>query len=128
MIRLVIPLVVAASVWYGGATWYGNEFIGRETRSGELYTGQQMTAAVSSDLWDAMKGKTVTVCTQNPYSECKVCAESRQYVTTCIEVRINDSGDADAFREHGIAIDLSPRAFREFGPLGLGRVEVVVTE
>lgn len=112
MIRLLLPLVVAASVWYGGATWYGAPYIGRETRSGEVYTGQEMTAAVSSDLWEAMKGKMVRVCSADK----------------CIKVRVNDTGDAQEFREHGVAIDLSMRAFGEFGPLGLGRVTVSVTE
>lgn len=117
--KLLLPLIVAATVWHGAATWYGHPYIGRETRSGEVYTGQEMTAAVSSDLWDRLKGKTVLVCRTS---------EDVDNSQECVAVRVNDTGDAEKFAKHGVVIDLSVRAFREFGPLGLGRVQVIVKE
>ena len=97
-------------LWTGLATWYGNEYIGRPMRSGEVYNPFAMTCAVSARLYPFFAGRTL-----------QVCAPWR-----CIEVVVTDSGDSQAFDDHHIAVDLSMAAFSELAPLDTGVVPVEV--
>ena len=118
MNRAFVALFIAAvPLMTGAATFYAEPYIGRYTRSGTVYTGLEMTCAVAGDRWLDLQGQTLTVCT-----------EPRDIGTSpeCIDVLVNDSGDAEAFAEHGVVVDLSVRAFRELAPLGAGRLDVTV--
>jgi rare lipoprotein A len=103
-------VVLASAAGYrdsGLASWYGAEFAGRPTSSGEIYDPNQLTAAhrnLPLDTWvqvtNLSNGRKVTL-------------------------RINDRGPfADT---HLRIIDVSYAAARDLGMLGLGlaRVEVV---
>ena len=94
----------------GYATWYGNEYLGRPMRNGDTYTGNDMTCALSADLYPFFAGRTL-----------RVCAPWR-----CIEVVVTDSGDTEAFEDHHVAVDLSMRAFQELAALDVGILPVEV--
>lgn len=118
---LFLALVMAATpqpVMRGKATYYAEPYIGREMRNGEIYTGQEMTCAVSSDRWDELQGTTLRVCVQ---------PVSIPYKLRCIEVVVTDTGPTEVWQEYGVVVDLSVAAFRALvGPLGIGVAEVEV--
>ena len=90
----------------GDASWYGHQFHGRTTRSGERFNQWAMTAAMPSKLnigeyWRVTyRGKSVVV-------------------------RINDTG---AFAKYGRVIDLSRGAFGKLAPEGQGVIKRVCLE
>lgn len=118
MIRFVFPallvLMLATFIWalyamvparagercdlVGDASWYGKQFHGRLTRSGERYNQWAMSAAMPSkshigETWRATyHGKSVVV-------------------------RINDTGN---FSKYGRVIDFSRGAFGKLAPEGQG--------
>jgi rare lipoprotein A len=102
--------ILASAVGYkemGLASWYGDEFRGRPTSSGEIYDPNQLTAAHRSlpiDTW----------------VEVTNLSNGRK-----VQLRINDRGP---FTDpHLRIIDVSHAAARDLGMIGLGlaRVEVV---
>lgn len=67
----------------GIATWYGEPYIGRTMKNGEVYTGQDLTAAVPWQVWDRWRGKRVLVCSRTGWIVVKVtdtcrCREARR--------------------------------------------------
>ncbi len=88
-------------------TWYCDPYIGRLTQSGEVYTAADFTTAVPVELWDELRGHHLMVCTP----------------ADCVLVRVNDTGYLSAWN---VLLDLSPRAFRQLAPLGLGVLDVQV--
>lgn len=86
----------------GMASWYGDEFAGKPTASGEPYDPKAFTCAHATLPF----GTWVRV----------VARESRQAVS----VRVTDRFPATK----GRVIDLSPRAFAQLAPLEDGLVEV----
>jgi rare lipoprotein A len=103
-------VVLASSVGYrdaGVASWYGAEFAGRPTASGEVYDPSQLTGAhrnLPLDSWVQVTNL----------------ANGRK-----VNLRINDRGP---FKDtHLRIIDVSWAAARDLGMLGTGlaRVEVV---
>ena len=85
----------------GRATWYGHPYIGRDTASGTVYTGQEMTCAVADRK---LLGATLLVATSNRH----------------IMVEVTDTGDATAFAKYGVAVDLSVKAFQQLARLEVG--------
>ena len=86
----------------GTASWYGNEYHGRATASGEIFNENAMTAAHRSLPFGTL-----------------VRVKNLQNDRTCV-VRINDRGPFI----RGRIIDLSKRAARELGMLAAGVVPV----
>jgi rare lipoprotein A len=110
---LVSTLQLQADPWYteeGQASWYGKEFAGRKTASGERFSPQEMTAA-HRNLPIGTK-----VIVENP--------ETGEVA----EVKITDRGPyADKKRR---VIDLSRAAADSIGLVerGVGRVRITVSE
>jgi len=98
----VTPTPSLQLVLRGKATWYGEPYIGRHMKNGQVYTGQDMTCAVSSAFWDKFGHKTARICLAKKPDR-------------CIEVQVTDTGDAQAFAKHGVVVDLSIAAFQALG-------------
>jgi rare lipoprotein A len=98
-----------ADAEFGHASYYGDDFIGRKTASGEHYQPHKMTAAHPSRPF----GQRVRVCRQNRPRHCVI-------------VRVNDRGPFVP----GRIIDLSHSAAQQLGLIepGLGRVMVHAAE
>ncbi len=98
----------------GKATWYGPGYFNRPMRNGGIYTGNKMTCAVDTQMWDALGGKTLAVCS----------------VSKCVQVEVTDTGN---LLEAGVLLDLSPRAFKALRDYGSpwdndGQMQVQVWE
>jgi len=89
----------------GKATHYHDYFVGRLTRTEEVFDQGALTAAVDDRLWPEMRDRRLLVC-----------VEAR-----CVMVRVNDTG---YLADSGVTLDLSKRAFGELAPLGQGIVRV----
>jgi len=89
----------------GKATHYHDYFVGRLTRTEEVFGQGGLTAAVDDSKWPEMEGKEVLICADS----------------ACVKARVNDTG---YLAEHGIVVDLSKRAFQQLAPLRQGVVEV----
>lgn len=96
-------LLMQPPIMDGKASFYSHPYIGREMRGGGIYTGQDATCAVSSDLWEQLRGTRLLVCTLGGYD----CAQK------CIVVTVTDTGSFGP--DH---IDLSESAFRALRPRG----------
>ena len=94
-------------VMEGKATYYAEPYIGRHTASGTVYTGQELTCAVADRR---MLGWAVLVVADEAY----------------VTVKVDDTGDAAAFKRYGVAVDLSVRAFKILTELDDGIVAVRV--
>lgn len=104
LLALAAPALAAQKVERGIASWYGGEFIGQRTASGEIMERNRMTAAHRTlpfgtvvDVTNKRNGRTV-------------------------RVRINDRGPVPEDR----VIDLSPAAAAQLGMKrrGLAPVEI----
>jgi len=97
----ITATVMGLPLLEGDATWYGYPYIGRRTASGTVYTGQDMTCAVADR--ELLGAKLL------------VNANSGSVI-----VKVDDTGDAEAFAKYGVAIDLSIVAFRRLAGLDVG--------
>ena len=59
--QLAYPLC-APPLMRGKATWYGEPYLGRPMRNGDVYTGDGMTCAVDRWLWHMLAGERLWVC------------------------------------------------------------------
>jgi rare lipoprotein A len=103
-----MPALNALGTQEGLASYYGNEFQGRKTSSGEIFNNSDLTAAHRTFPF----GTLVRV--------------TNLRTSATVDVRINDRGPKKAER----IIDLTVRAARAIGieREGLGRVRVEVLE
>lgn len=90
---LGLSLPIPAPDFVGRATWYAEPYLGRVMRNGEVYTGQEMTAAVDDAQWSALAECELTIC----------------HDARCIRATVTDSG---YLARAGVTLDLSPVAFR----------------
>ena len=88
-LTLVLALMMSTSVFAGMASWYGGNFHGKRTASGEIYNMYSLTAAHMS----------------LPFGS-KVQVTNRESGKSVV-VKINDRG---AFDKYGRVIDLSKKA------------------
>lgn len=106
---LRLPLRETWPVLVGSATWYGEPahlFI--TTKSGEPFDAEAMAFAVDIGFWEEMGGRDYWVCSYGK----------------CVLARCWDTGH---LAEVGVAVDLTPRAFRTLcGDLEMGRCSVRV--
>lgn len=102
-IGLFVALPAKAGEQCGGASWYGNEFHGRQTASGETFDQWAMTAAHRTLPF----GTVVTV----------------TYGDRSVEIRINDRGPFAG----GRIIDLSRGAAERLGLIAAGVGQVCIT-
>ena len=87
------------------ATWYGNQFHGRLTASGERFNQHAMT------------------CTSNKHklgTQLRVTNTANGKSVVC---RVNDRGKLGK----GVVVDLSKGAFAKIAPLSQGKIKVKVT-
>ena len=103
------PEALPSSYETGDASYYGSEFEGRRTASGERYDGDEMTAAHRT-LPFGTRVRVVNLANDKS-----------------VEVRINDRGP----HKKGRIVDVSHKAAKELGLLGPGvarvRLEVLAT-
>ena len=102
----LITLLLSTPAIANYATWYGNQFNGRLTASGERFTQHAMTCASN-------KHKLGT--------QLKVTNTANGKSVVC---RVNDRGKLGK----GVVVDLSKGAFAKIAPLEQGRVKVKVTK
>ncbi len=124
--RVVVSHYEAQPVLEGLATWYGGAYVGQRMNNGEIYTAREMTAAVSGDRFEDMRGQRLLVCAdRDDNRNLWTLQESRR----CITVEVTDSGDPQEFEKHGIVLDLSEAAFLELvGDLEVGVVKIKAWE
>ena len=87
------------------ATWYGNQFHGRLTASGERFNQHAMTCASNKHKFG---------------THLKVTNTTNDKSVIC---RVNDTGKLGK----GVVVDLSKGAFAKIAPLSQGKVKVKVT-
>lgn len=87
-------------------TWYGSEFHGRKTASGEIFNKNKYTCAATTKyrLGDRLELTNV----KNGNS---------------VVVKVNDRGN---FERHGIHLDLSEGAFKQLAPIKRGVISVTI--
>lgn len=88
------------------ATYYGDQFHGRKTASGEKFNQNAMT------------------CASNQYAfgtKLKVTNIKNGKSVVC---RVNDRG---GFKKYGVSLDLSKAAFAQIASLAQGRIQVQIT-
>ena len=101
----LITLLLSTPAVADYATWYGNQFHGRLTASGERFNQNAMT------------------CASNRYklgTRLKVTNTANGKSVGC---RVNDTGKFG----RGVVVDLSKGAFAKIAPLSQGKVKVKVT-
>ena len=101
----LIALLLSTPAIADYATWYGNQFHGRLTASGERFNQNAMT------------------CASNKYklgTHLKVTNIANGKSVVC---RVNDRGKLGK----GVVVDLSKGAFAKIAPLSQGRIKVKVT-
>ena len=101
----LIALLLSTPAIANYATWYGNQFNGRLTASGERFNQNALTCASN-------KHKLGT--------HLKVTNRANGKSVVC---RVNDRGKLGK----GVVVDLSKGAFAKIAPLPQGRVKVKVT-
>ena len=101
----LITLLLSTTAIANYATWYGNQFNGRLTASGERFNQHAMTCASN-----AHKFGTRLKVTNTANGKSVVC-------------RVNDRGELGK----GVVVDLSKGAFAKIAPLSQGKVKVKVT-
>lgn len=112
--RILLPLVIAATIWYGSMTYYS--LPGQTMRNGQQFRDDALTCAVdaSPEWWDAEADAPI-------HRELEICPEGSQ---RCVTAEITDTG---WLTEYDVLIDCTPGIWQALGlPLGLGRVPVVV--
>ena len=100
----LIALLLSTPAIANYATWYGNQFNGRLTASGERFNQRAMT------------------CASNRYklgTQLKVTNTANGKSVVC---RVNDRGKLG----RGVVVDLSKGAFAKIAPLSQGKVKVTV--
>ena len=103
---VLITLLLSTPAIANYATWYGNQFNGRLTASGERFNQHAMT------------------CTSNKHkfgTRLKVTNIANGKSVVC---RVNDRGKFS----RGVVVDLSKGAFAQIAPLSQGKIKVKVTE
>ena len=101
----LITLLLSTPAAANYATWYGNQFHGKKTASGERFNQRAMT------------------CASNKYklgTHLKVTNTANGKSVVC---RVNDTGKLGK----GVVVDLSKGAFAKIAPLSQGKVKVKVT-
>ena len=101
----LIPLLLSAPAIANYATWYGNQFNGRVTASGERFNQHAMTCASNRYKLD---------------TQLKVTNTANGKSVVC---RVNDRGKLGK----GVVVDLSKGAFAKIAPLSRGKIKVKVT-
>ena len=86
------------------ATWYGNQFHGRMTASGERFNQHAMTCASNKHKFG---------------TQLKVTNTANGKSVVC---RVNDRGKLG----RGVVVDLSKGAFAKIAPLSQGKIKVTV--
>ena len=100
----LIALLLSAPAIADYATWYGNQFHGKKTASGERFNQNAMT------------------CASNKYklgTHLKVTNIANGKSVVC---RVNDRGKLGK----GVVVDLSKGAFAKIAPLSQGKVKVTI--
>ena len=115
----ITATVMGLPLMEGTATYYAEPYIGRDMRNQQEYTGRGMTCAVSAALWDELRGSKLFVCTVGN-------KDSHNSHSRCVMPIVTDTGNARAFRQHGVAVDLSVMAFRRLAGLDVGTLPVRV--
>ena len=100
----LIALLLATPAIASYATWYGNQFHGRLTASGERFNQHAMTCASNKH-----KLGTYLTITNAKTGKSVVC-------------RVNDRGKLG----RGVVVDLSKGAFAKIAPLSQGKIKVTV--
>ena len=101
----LIALLLSTPAVANYATWYGNQFHGRLTASGERFNQNAMTCASNKHKFG---------------TQLKVTNTANGKSVVC---RVNDRGKLG----RGVVVDLSKGAFAKIAPLSQGRVKVKVT-
>ena len=102
---VLIAMLLSTPAIANYATWYGKQFHGRLTASGERFNQHDMT------------------CASNRYklgTQLKVTNTANGKSVVC---RVNDKGKLGK----GVVVDLSKGAFAKIAPLSQGKVKVKVT-
>ena len=100
----LIALLLSTPAIANYATWYGNQFNGRLTASGERFNQRAMTCASNKH-----KLGTRLKVTNTANGKSVVC-------------RVNDTGKLGK----GVVVDLSKGAFAKIAPLSQGKIKVTV--
>lgn len=100
----LIALLLSTPAIANYATWYGNQFHGRLTASGERFNQHAMTCASNKH-----KFGTYLIITNAKTGKSVVC-------------RVNDRGKLGK----GVVVDLSKGAFMKIAPLSQGKVKVTI--
>ena len=101
----LIALLLATPAIASYATWYGNQFHGRLTASGERFNQHAMTCASNKHKFG---------------TQLKVTNTANGKSVVC---RVNDRGRLGK----GVVVDLSKGAFAKIAPLSQGKIKVKVT-
>lgn len=102
---VLFTLLLATPALANYATWYGNQFHGRLTASGERFNQHAMTCASSKHKFG---------------TRLKVTNTANGKSVIC---RVNDRGKLGK----GVVVDLSKGAFAKIAPFSQGKVKVKVT-
>ena len=105
MFMLIVTLFTNSVAYSATVSWYGGNFHGRLTSSGERYNKHALTCASNSHK---MGTKLLVTNTKNNKS---------------VVVRVNDTG---GFSKYGRTLDLSQGAFSKIAHLGQGTVKVKI--
>lgn len=112
MTRLLLPLIFAATVWYGSMTWYS--LPGQTMRNGQPFDDDSLTCAVDDgpEWWDADADAPI-------HRNLCVCTEG-----ICTNVAVTDTGH---LAQAGVLVDCTKAVWRALGvPPAVGRAEVTV--
>ena len=101
---VLITLLLSTPAIANYATWYGNQFNGRLTASGERFNQHAMTCASNKHKFG---------------TQLKVTNTANGKSVVC---RVNDRGKLGK----GVVVDLSKGAFAKIAPLSQGKVKVTV--
>lgn len=110
MTRLLLPLVIAATVWTGSMTWYS--LPGQIQRNGLPFSDDALTCAVDDSWWDRTTDRAI-------HENLTVCASG-----VCTNVAVTDTG---WLADYDVLIDCTQAVWRRLGiPLAVGRQQVIV--
>lgn len=105
LLTLFLGFTLSLSATAHYATWYGGQFHGRLTASGERYNQNAFT------------------CASNKYkfgTRLKVTNKANGKSVVC---RVNDRG---GFSKYGVSLDLSKASFTKISPLSKGKIKVKI--
>ena len=100
----LIALLLSTPAIANYATWYGNQFNGRLTASGERFDQHAMT------------------CASNRYKLGTYLTITNAKTGKSVVCRVNDRGKLGK----GVVVDLSKGAFAKIAPLSQGKIKVTV--